>query len=197
MANAIDRASVTRKKGRSLKSDLDEQVEGAETAFNQTTAGLSETAAGLAGDAQAAVVRKAEDAKQGLSGGLKALGGALRAAGDNLSESGQGSSSKLLGEAASGVERFAESLESKPLKEVFGELRSLGRNNAGSLFVGSMLAGVALVRLLKAADGDDPAPKQPASEQESNVRASDGGIPRSSATTSTAPSPTVTKGDAL
>lgn len=136
----------------SLKRAAKDEAAGAERALNETGADLSKKAGDIAGDAKEAVARKAEDVKHGLSGGLKAFGGALRAAGDHLAESGQGGPSRLVGEAASGVERLAESMDSKPLNEVFEELRDLGRNNGGGLFAGSMLAGLALGRLLRAQD---------------------------------------------
>jgi hypothetical protein len=130
------------------------QVEGAQTAFRETNSDLSEKASKLAGDAKEAVVRKAEEGMQGVGGSLKALGGALRAAGDHLSKSGETGTSNLIGEAASGVERFADSVESKPLGEVVDELRTFGRNNPGALFAGAVLTGLALGRVLKASDSD-------------------------------------------
>jgi hypothetical protein len=144
------------------------------------------------------MVQKAEGAKQGLSGGLKVLGGALRAAGDHLSENGQAGSSKLIGEAASGLERFADSLDSKPLGEVFDELRTFGHNNAEGLFAGSMLAGLALGRLLKAA-GTEGGSRGQASTKPSND-ASEGADEEDSEKplrTSTAPEVTATSGYAI
>lgn len=131
------------------------QVEGAQKAFSETNSDLSEKASKLAGEAKEAVVRKAEEGMQGVGGSLKALGGALRAAGDHLSQSGETGTSNLIGEAASGVERFAESVESKPLGKVVDELRTFGRNNPGALFAGAVLAGLAIGRVLKASDSDN------------------------------------------
>jgi hypothetical protein len=138
--------------GGSFNADLDSQAEGAKRGLEEMRTELTEKASELSGEVKDAVLEKATDAKHGLSGGLLSLGGALRAAGDHLSESGQAGSSKLVGDAASGVEQFANSLDSKPLGQVIDELRTFGRNNAGGLFAGSMLAGLAFGRLLKTAE---------------------------------------------
>jgi hypothetical protein len=53
-------------------------------------------------------------------------------------------------EAAAGLERLSGSLESKPVSEIVDEIRSFGSKNAGGLFGGAVLAGLALGRLLKA-----------------------------------------------
>lgn len=158
MKNDANTPSPPKHPGQQLKNEAGEQLRGAEKALGETKAELSDRASGLADEAKEAVARKAEDAKQGLSGSLKVLGGAVRAAGDHLSEKGQDGSSRMLGEAASGLERFAESLENRSLGEIFEELRTLGRNNAGGLFAGSMLAGVALGRVFKASEAGEAAP---------------------------------------
>lgn len=132
-----------------LRDDLGKQVEGAKRALDQTRKDLSQQATELAGEAKDVLLEKSEDAKRGLSGSLQSLGGALRAAGDSLSQSGQPAPSKLFGEAASGLEQFARSLNDKPLGEVLDEVRTFGRNHSGSLFVGSVLAGLALSRVFK------------------------------------------------
>lgn len=131
---------------------LNETARSMKEAAGDTGADLSEKAGALAADAKDAALEKAEGAKQGLGEGLKTLGGALRAASDHLSENGQAGTSKLVGEAASGLEHFAGSLENKPLGEVFEDLRNFGRDNKSGLFAGSMLAGLALGRMLRASD---------------------------------------------
>lgn len=155
--------------GGGAKNAVEDQVEGAQKAFTETRSDLSEKATGLADDAKEAADRKAEDAKQGLGSGLRALGGALRAAGDHLSQNGQSATSNLVGEAASGVDRFADSLENKPVGDVIEELRTLGRNNAAGLFAGSMLAGLALGRLLKSSGSADTSGDVQASPASSEV----------------------------
>jgi len=132
-----------------LREDLGKEVEGAKRGLDQTRKDLSHQATELAGEAKDVLLEKSEDAKRGLSGSLQSLGGALRAAGDSLSQSGQPAPSKIFGEAASGLEQFARSLNDKPLGEVLDEVRTFGRNNSGSLFVGSVLAGLALSRVFK------------------------------------------------
>lgn len=145
------------------------QIKGAEKAFNETSSDLSQKAGELAGEAKEAVLRKAEDARHGLTGSIMALAGALRAAGDHLSQNGQSGPSKLVGEAGSGLERFADSLENKPFGEVFEELRTLGRSNAGGLFAGSVLAGLALGRLLRSSDLVETGGSQAAGDEKSGT----------------------------
>lgn len=180
----------------SLNQANQEQMEGAESTLSGTGGDLSEKVSELAGDAKEAVVRKAENVKQGLSGGLMALGGALRAAGNHLSESGQAGSSKFVGEAASGLERLAGSLENQPLGEVVDQLRTFGRDNAGGLFAGSMLAGFALGRLLKTADGANQSPSSSGSGGALSGEP-DESAEQISTDASTAPPATATSGYAL
>jgi hypothetical protein len=171
------------------------QVEGAQKAFSETNSDLSEKASKLAGDAKEAVVRKAEEGMQGVGGSLKALGGALRAAGDHLSQSGETGTSNLIGEAASGVERFADSVDSKPLGEVVDELRTFGRNNPGALFAGAVLAGLALGRVLRASDSDSTKASQPANGRASRPgEAADPVNSTSRSGSDQPPQPTVTSG---
>ncbi|MET4634939.1 hypothetical protein [Kaistia defluvii] len=139
----------------SVKETLEGELLGAKRGFVEARSDIKDKASELAVDAKDALVETATDAKHGLSGGLQTLGGALRAAGVHLGENGQPGPSKLIGDAASGLDQFAQSLDSKPLGEVIDELRTFGRNNAGGLFAGSVLAGLAFGRLIKTAE---PAP---------------------------------------
>lgn len=199
MANPVEGPSPAGSSAGSMKSGIEDELEGAQKAFDETSADLTEKAGELASDATSAMAEKAEGVKHGLSGGLAALGGALRAAGDHLSENDQEGSSKLVSEAASGLERLAESVENKPLGQVFEELRTFGRNNAGGLFAGSMLAGFALARLLKAADGESTAGGKsaggPGREFSKASDTNDAG--KSSADTTSPPPPSASSGYAL
>jgi hypothetical protein len=139
----------------SVKESLEGELLGAKRGFVEARSDIKDKASELAVDAKDALLETAADAKHGLSGGLQTLSGALRAAGVHLVENGQSGPSKLIGDAASGLDQFAQSLDSKPLGEVIDELRTFGRNNAGGLFAGSVLAGLAFGRLIKTAE---PAP---------------------------------------
>jgi hypothetical protein len=180
----------------SLRQAIQEQMQSAESTLSGTGGDLSEKGREIAGEANEAVVRKAESVKQGMSGSLMTLGGALRAAGNHLSENGQAGPSKFVGEAASGLERLAGSLENKPLGEVVDQLRAFGRDNAGGLFAGSMLAGLALGRLLKGADGTSQSPLSSGSGGPLS-REPDESAEQTSTDASTAPPPTATSGYAL
>ncbi|ESX07714.1 hypothetical protein X766_34510, partial [Mesorhizobium sp. LSJC255A00] len=53
-------------------------------------------------------------------------------------------------DAASGLERLSSSLKQKPFSQVLDDVQSFGRQNPGVLLAGSVLAGLALGRFIKA-----------------------------------------------
>jgi hypothetical protein len=129
-----------------------------------------------ASEAKAAAFEQAEGAQKGIGETIAALGGAMRAASDHLAQGEQNTMSKLMNDAAGGVERFSDSLKNKKFDEILDDVRQLGRNNSGALFAGSILAGLALGRFVKSSaapeslsnDGGDQqiAGAQPASRNE-------------------------------
>jgi hypothetical protein len=102
-----------------------------------------------ASEAKAAAFEQAEGAQKGIGETIAALGGAMRAASDHLAQGEQNTMSKLMNDAAGGVERFSDSLKNKKFDEILDDVRQLGRNNSGALFAGSILAGLALGRFVK------------------------------------------------
>ena len=102
-----------------------------------------------ASEAKAAALEQAEGAQQDIGETIAALGGAMRAAGDHLAKGDQNTMSKLMNDAASGIERFSDSLKNKKFDEILNDVRALGRDNSGALFAGSVLAGLALGRFVK------------------------------------------------
>lgn len=169
----------------------------AKETFDEMRDDLSEKVSELAGEARDALEDKAEDAKQGLGGSLKALGEAMRAASDNLSENGQAGTSKVIGDAASGLERFADALQNRPLGEVLDEVRAFGRVNSGGLFATSMLAGLALGRLFRAGEstGTPSSGTSSGSGEGSGWTGSDGDSEQ--APVEPSPPPTATSGYAI
>ncbi len=151
----------------------------------ETASDLSEKASALADEAVEAAKAKAETAKDGLSGMLEAFGGALRAASDHLAKE-QPAASKMVSEAATGLEGLSSSIGSKPLGSVLEDMRSLGRDNAGGLFAGSVLAGLALGRFFRASEPggdvgpnrtDSPAPARRTPERRRATMAADASRP--------------------
>jgi len=115
-----------------LKDTVNEEAKGARRAFEETTADLSDKASALAGEAGHAIADKADGVKESLGEHLKAFGDALRAAADSLAE-GQPGASRMVNEAAAGLDGLSDSLQNKSFGDVAGDLRSMGRNNAGGL----------------------------------------------------------------
>lgn len=143
---------------RSLLDNLGEERRQAEEAVHRAASDLSEKASELAEDAKEAALDKAEEAKSGIGESAKALGAAIRTAGDRLAESDQVVASKLALEAAGSLERLSEALGSKSLENMVADVRGLARDNPGGVFVGALLAGLALGRVLKTsavAGGDE------------------------------------------
>ncbi len=107
-----------------------------------------------ASEAKAAAFQQAEGAQQGMGESIAALGGAMRAAGEHLAKGEQNTMSKLMNDAAGGIERFSDSLKNKKFEEILDDVRTLGRDNSGALFAGSILAGLALGRFVKSSVPD-------------------------------------------
>lgn len=137
--------------GSALRDTVKDETHNVKEAVSETTADLSERASALAGEAVEVAKDKAEGAKDGLTGMLEAFGGALRAASDHLAQE-QPAASKMVAEAASGLDTLSSSIGSKPLGSVLEDMRNLGRDNAGGLFAGSVLAGLALGRFFRASE---------------------------------------------
>lgn len=137
--------------GSAVRDTVQDEAQHVKEAVSETTADLSGRASALADEAVEAAKSKAEDAKDGLSGMLDAFGGALRAASEHLAQE-QPAASKMVAEAASGLDSLSSSIGSKPLGSVLEDMRTLGRDNAGGLFAGSVLAGLALGRFFRASD---------------------------------------------
>lgn len=119
-----------------------------------------------ASEAKAAAMEQAEVAQRDVSASLAAFGGALRAAGDHLSGNDQRVASQFVMQAADGLERFANSLKSKPFTDVLGDVRSFGRENSGALIASSLLAGLALGRFVKSGVPESGPSGNPAQQRE-------------------------------
>ncbi len=136
-----------------LQQTAADQFRGAQDVAKDASADLSQKANELAGDAKDMLLERADDIKKGFGGNLAALGGAIQAAREYLDEHDQKTASRLVGDAGDGLGRMAASLNDKSLSEFLDDLRETGRRNAGGLFAGSVLAGLALGRLLRASEG--------------------------------------------
>ncbi|WP_246680381.1 hypothetical protein [Mesorhizobium sp. B2-8-9] len=147
-------------------------------------------AGAYAAEAQQAISEKAEQTQRDIGWSLAAFGGALRAASDHLANSDQSAASKFMQEGASGLERLASSLKEKPFGQVLEDVQSFGRQNPGALLAGSVLAGLALGRFIRASPPGTRHPTHGAAKAEHSGQTglgaptnwgSDGGIPSKAA----------------
>ncbi|WP_292360814.1 hypothetical protein [Mesorhizobium sp.] len=111
---------------------------------------VARRAVDYASEAQEALSDRAEETQRDIGSSLAAFGGALRAASDHLANSDQSSASNFMRDAAGGLERLSSSLKEKPFGEVLEDIQNFGRQNPGTLIAGSVLAGLALGRFIKA-----------------------------------------------
>ncbi|MGX8008974.1 hypothetical protein ACVDG8_008140 [Mesorhizobium sp. ORM8.1] len=111
---------------------------------------LTHKAGDYATEATQVISDKAQEAQRDIGSSLAALGGALRAASDHLANNDERTASKFALDAAGGLERLSSSLKQKPFAQVLEDVQSFGRQNPGVLLAGSVLAGLALGRFIKA-----------------------------------------------
>ncbi|MBZ9822080.1 hypothetical protein [Mesorhizobium sp. CA4] len=168
-----------------------QETQSAGEALHDARNEVARRAGAYAAEAQQAVSEKAEQTQRDIGSSLSAFGGALRAASDHLANSDQSAASKFMQEAASGLERLSSSLKEKPFGQVLEDVQSFGRQNPGALLAGSVLAGLALGRFIKASPPGSRHPTQGATtpeypgQTETSARrgsvpanwGSDGGIP--------------------
>ena len=133
-----------------LSDRIQQEKQSAGEAIHDARDEVARRASAYAGEAQQAVAEKAEQAQRDIGSSLSAFGGALRAASDHLAESDQSAASQFMQQAASGLERLSSSLKEKPFGQVLEDVQSFGRQNPGALLAGSVLAGLALGRFIKA-----------------------------------------------
>jgi hypothetical protein len=111
---------------------------------------VASKAGDYATEATQVISDKAEAAQRDIASSLAALSGALRAASDHLATNDERTASKFSLDAAGGLERLSSSLKHKPFGQVLEDVQSFGRQNPGVLLAGSVLAGLALGRFIKA-----------------------------------------------
>lgn len=125
--------------------------------------GLARKAGDYATEATQVISDKAEETQRDIGSSLAALGGALRAASEHLANNDERTASKFALDAAGGLERLSSSLEEKPFGQVLEDVQSFGRQNPSVLLAGSVLAGLALGRFIKASPPRSPEASRSAS----------------------------------
>ncbi|TPI57595.1 hypothetical protein FJ417_20990 [Mesorhizobium sp. B3-1-7] len=143
-----------------ISDRIRQEAQSAGEAFHDARDEVARRAGAYAAEAQQAVSEKAEQTQRDIGSSLSAFGGALRAASNHLANSDQTAASKFMQEAASGLERLSSSLKEKPFGQVLEDVQSFGRQNPGALLAGSVLAGLALGRFMKASPPGTRRPTQ-------------------------------------
>jgi hypothetical protein len=110
---------------------------------------VKQEAASFAADARDKAVDKVEQHKQTATQTLGDFANAIRKAGDELAQSDQSAATRVVRQAADGLESLARSVSDKRPEELLDAARDFGRRNPAALVAGSVLAGIALGRFLK------------------------------------------------
>lgn len=156
MQDATGQASSDFQSAKSEISDrLASEKQSATEALHDARDDITRKAGEYVSEAKEALYDHAEGAQQNISAKMTAFGGAMRAASEHLANSDQRAASRLILDAAGGIERLSSSLQNKPFEEVLSEVRSFGRQNAGALFAGSLIAGLAIGRMIKSSAKPD------------------------------------------
>ena len=105
--------------------------------------------------ASAAQDRVRAEAEKGTRTATKTLGdfaNAVRVAGDQLAQSDQSPASRLVRQAADGLETLSRSLADKQPEDLLNAVRDFGRKNPAAFIGGAVLVGLALGRLVRASE---------------------------------------------
>lgn len=110
---------------------------------------VKQEAASFADEAREKVVDKLEEQKQSATHTLGDFANAIRKAGDELDQSDQSMATRVVRQAADGLEGLARSVTDKRPEELLDAVRDFGRRNPTAFIAGSVLAGIAIGRFLK------------------------------------------------
>ncbi len=109
--------------------------------------------------ASAAQDRVRAETQKGTEKATKTLGdfaNAIRRAGDELGAADQSPASRLVRQAADGLETFSRGLEGKDPGQLLNDVRDFGRRHPMAFIGGAVLAGLALGRFVRASEQDMP-----------------------------------------
>jgi len=110
---------------------------------------VKQEAASFASEARERAADKIEEQKHTASQTLGDFANAIRKAGDELADSDQSMATRVVRQAAEGLEGLARSVSDKRPEELLDAMREFGQRNPTALIAGSVLAGIALGRFFK------------------------------------------------
>lgn len=108
--------------------------------------------------ASAAQERVRAEAQKGAQAGARTLGdfaNAVRRAGDELAGADQSPASRLVQQAADGLESLSRSLADKEPGDLLNAVRDFGRKNPAAFIGGAVLVGLAVGRFARASEPHD------------------------------------------
>jgi len=118
------------------------------TLAKKTAQTVKQEAQTFAADARQKAVEQAEQHKQTATRTLGDFADAIRRAGDELSQKDQSMASRLVQQAADGLENLSRSVSDKRPEELLDAVRDFGRRNPTAFVAGSVLVGLAIGRFL-------------------------------------------------
>ncbi|MBX3486177.1 hypothetical protein [Phenylobacterium sp.] len=143
-------------------SDIDTGITGTTGATSRT--GQARELLGQAGEtlkaeaqsfASAAQDRVRSEAHRGAQAGARTLGdfaNAVRRAGDELASADQSPASRIVRQAADGLESLSRNLAGKEPGDLVDAVRDFGRRNPAAFIGGAVLAGIAIGRFVRASE---------------------------------------------
>ncbi|WP_068875762.1 MULTISPECIES: hypothetical protein [unclassified Phenylobacterium] len=142
-------------------TDLDTAATGTSRRTDQAKELVGQAGHALKAEAQsfasAAQERVRAEAQKGAQAGARTLGdfaNAVRRAGDELASADQSPASRLVQQAADGLENLSRSLADKEPGDLLNAVRDFGRKNPAAFIGGAVLVGLAVGRFARAAEPD-------------------------------------------
>ncbi|RAK57682.1 hypothetical protein [Phenylobacterium deserti] len=111
---------------------------------------VKQEAASFAASAKEKAAGQIDQHKETATRTLGDFANAIRKAGDELSQSDQSIASRLVQQAADGLEGLSRSVSDKRPEELLDAVRDFGRRNPAAFVAGSVLVGLAVGRFLRA-----------------------------------------------
>lgn len=140
-------------------TDLDTGATGAARRKDQAKELVGQAGHALKAEAQsfasAAQERVRSEAQKGAQAGARTLGdfaNAVRRAGDELAGADQSPASRLVQQAADGLESLSRSLADKEPGDLLNAVRDFGRKNPAAFIGGAVLVGLAVGRFARASE---------------------------------------------
>lgn len=180
----------------STKDQVKREADAAGQKLSEASEEVKSRAREAAASAQGVATGYAEEGKRAAASHLNDFARAVRSASNELAQRDQGVAARFVTEAADGLEKMADSVSGTSMDEVMDSVQTFARRNPAAFVVGSVLAGVALGRFVKASSershGRTPSGGGGATGASTGSPTSGGGVSSGASTSYGAPHPTPT-----